>query len=227
MAVTKKRGNLSRNSLSPPICKPTRWSRRRVLTQVIARRSSADGQGLRPRSGHSRVTTYPRGIRSHRSRAADRTMLGDMVGWSARVWSFKDQRILRPNHLVTTIQANDRCSPAKSTYTIIATFAAPTSDAWQRGRRSIGRRCHTCGTGDLLQVLEHAGLTAIMCGSDRAGASCVVRALVRARGHRQLSGRRGCSSSAQVIVAYRRTSSTTNRQRTAIRGQATANARSA
>jgi len=47
--------------------------------------------------------------------------------------------------------------------------------------------------GDLLQVLEHAGLThIIVVEADRAGASCVVRALVsRARLIRQLSEIRG------------------------------------
>jgi hypothetical protein len=47
--------------------------------------------------------------------------------------------------------------------------------------------------GDLLQVLEHAGLThIIVVEADRADASCVVRALVsRARLIRQLSGIRG------------------------------------
>jgi CBS domain-containing protein len=48
----------------------------------------------------------------------------------------------------------------------------------------------TMRAGDLLQLLEHAGLThIIVMEADRAGASCVVRALVsRARLIRQLSG---------------------------------------
>jgi len=48
----------------------------------------------------------------------------------------------------------------------------------------------TMRAGDLLQLLEHAGLThIIVVEADRLGASCVVRALVsRARLIRQLSG---------------------------------------
>jgi CBS domain-containing protein len=51
----------------------------------------------------------------------------------------------------------------------------------------------TMRAGDLLQVLDHAGLThIIVVEADRVGASCVVRALVsRARLIRQLSGIRG------------------------------------
>jgi CBS-domain-containing membrane protein len=51
----------------------------------------------------------------------------------------------------------------------------------------------TMRAGDLLQVLDHAGLThIIVVEADRLGSSCVVRALVsRARLMRQLSGIRG------------------------------------
>lgn len=164
---------------------------------VLPRRSIADGQGLR--SSDPAILAVTDFTREHPvtidpERQID-DALDDMIRMGVRaLLVVKDQRILG---LITSYDIQGE-RPMQflqtSTYTqhrdirvshIMTPWQALTAINWET--------LQSMRAGDLLQVLEHAGLThIIVVEADRAGASCVVRALVsRARLIRQLSEIRG------------------------------------
>jgi CBS-domain-containing membrane protein len=161
---------------------------------VLPRRSIADGRGLNPNDPAILVVTdftreHP--VTIDPERQID-DALDDMIRMGVRaLLVVKDQRIIG---LITSYDIQGE-RPLQflqsSTYShhrdirvvhIMTPWHALTSINWET--------LQTMRAGDLLQVIEHSGLThIIVVEADRAGASCVVRALVsRARLIRQLSG---------------------------------------
>jgi CBS-domain-containing membrane protein len=164
---------------------------------VLPRRSVADGQGLR--SSDPAILAVTDFTREHPvtidpERQID-DALDDMIRWGVRaLLVVKDQRIVG---LITSYDIQGE-RPLQflqtSTYShhrdirvahIMTPWHVLTALNWET--------LQTMRAGDLLQVLEHAGLThIIVVEADRVGTSCMVRALVsRARLIRQLSGIRG------------------------------------
>ncbi len=164
---------------------------------VLPRRYIADGQGLS--SNDPAILAVTDFTREHPvtidpERQID-DALDDMIRMGVRALLVdKDQRILG---LITSYDIQGE-RPLQflqsSTYShhrdirvahIMTPWHALTAINWET--------LQTMRAGDLLQVLDHAGLThIIVVEADRIGSSCVVRALVsRARLIRQLSGIRG------------------------------------
>jgi CBS domain-containing protein len=161
---------------------------------VLPRRSIADGQGLR--SSDPAVLAVTDFTREHPvtidpERQID-DALDDMIRMGIRaLLVVKDQRIIG---LITSydIQGERPLQFLQS-----STFSrhrdirvAHIMTPWHALTALNWETLQAMRAGDLLQVLEHAGLThIIVVEADRAGAACVVRALVsRARLIRQLSG---------------------------------------
>src|SRR5438270_13826218 len=168
----------------------------RFESGVLPRRSIADGQGLSPDDPALLVVTdftreHP--VTIDPERQID-DALDDMIRMGVRaLLVVRDQRIVG---LVTSYDIQGE-RPLQflqsSTYShhrdirvahVMTPWNALTSINWET--------LETMRAGDLLQVLEHAGLTHLIAvQADRTGSSCVVRALVsRARLIRQLSGAR-------------------------------------
>ena len=164
---------------------------------VLPRRTIADGQGLR--SSDPAILAVTDFTREHPvtidpERQID-DALDDMIRMGVRALLVaKDQRIVG---LITSYDIQGE-RPLQflqsSTYShhrdirvahIMTPWHVLTALNWET--------LQTMRAGDLLQVLDHAGLThIIVVEGDRIGSSCVVRALVsRARLVRQLSGIRG------------------------------------
>jgi CBS domain-containing protein len=164
---------------------------------VLPRRSIADGQGLR--SSDPAVLAVTDFTREHPGtidpeRQID-DALDDMIRMGVRaLLVVKDQRI------VGLITSYDIQGERPLQFLQSSTFShhrdirvAHIMTPWHALTALNWETLQAMRAGDLLQVLEHAGLThIIVVEADRAGASCVVRALVsRARLIRQLSGIRG------------------------------------
>jgi CBS domain-containing protein len=164
---------------------------------VLPRRSIADGRGLSSNDPATLVVTdftreHP--VTIDPERQID-DALDDMIRMGVRaLLAVKDQRIVG---LITSYDIQGE-RPLQflqsSTYSrhrdirvahIMTPWHALTAINWET--------LQTLRAGDLLQLLEHAGLThIIVVEADRVGASCAVRALVsRTRLIRQLSGIRG------------------------------------
>jgi CBS domain-containing protein len=161
---------------------------------VLPRRSIADGQVLRPSDpANLAVTDFTREhpVTVDAERQID-DALNDMIRVGVRALPvLKDQRIVG---LITSYDIQGE-RPLQflqsSTYThhrdirvahVMTPWHALTAINWET--------LQSMRAGDLLQVLEHAGLThLIVVEADRVGSSCMVRALAsRARLIRQLSG---------------------------------------
>ena len=161
---------------------------------VLPRRSIADGQGLGP--GDPAILAVTDFTREHPvtidpERQID-DALDDMIRMGVRaLLVVKDQRIVG---LITSYDIQGE-RPLQflqsSTYSHhrdirVAHIMTP----WQVLTAINWETLQTMRAGDLLQVLDHAGMThIIVVQADRVGSSCLVRALVsRARLLRQLSG---------------------------------------
>jgi CBS-domain-containing membrane protein len=161
---------------------------------VLPRRSIADGQVLRPSDpAILAVTDFTREhpVTIDAERQID-DALNDMIRVGVRaLLVVKDQRIVG---LITSYDIQGE-RPLQflqsSTYThhrdirvahVMTPWHALTAINWET--------LQSMRAGDLLQVLDHAGLThLIVVEADRVGSSCMVRALAsRARLIRQLSG---------------------------------------
>jgi CBS-domain-containing membrane protein len=161
---------------------------------VLPRRSIADGQVLRPSDpAILAVTDFTREhpVTIDAERQID-DALNDMIRVGVRaLLVFNDQRIVG---LITSYDIQGE-RPLQflqsSTYThhrdirvahVMTPWHALTAINWET--------LQSMRAGDLLQVLDHAGLThLIVVEADRVGPSCMVRALAsRARLIRQLSG---------------------------------------
>jgi CBS-domain-containing membrane protein len=161
---------------------------------VLPRRSIADGQVLRPSDpAILAVTDFTREhpVTIDAERQID-DALNDMIRVGVRaLLVLKDQRIVG---LITSYDIQGE-RPLQflqsSTYThhrdirvahVMTPWHALTAINWET--------LQSMRAGDLLQVLDHAGLThLIVVEADRAASSCMVRALAsRARLIRQLSG---------------------------------------
>jgi CBS domain-containing protein len=166
----------------------------RFESGVLPRRSIADGQGLRP--GDPAILAITDFTREHPvtidpERQID-DALDDMIRMGVRaLLVVKDQRIVG---LITSYDIQGE-RPLQflqsSTYShhrdirvahIMTPWPVLTAINWET--------LQTMRAGELLQVLDHAGMThIIVVEADRLGSSCLVRALVsRARLLRQLSG---------------------------------------
>ncbi len=161
---------------------------------VLPRRSIADGQGLSP--GDPAILAVTDFTREHPvtidpERQID-DALDDMIRMGVRaLLVVRDQRIVG---LITSYDIQGE-RPLQflqsSTYSLhrdirVAHIMTP----WHVLTAINWETLQTMRAGDLLQVLDHAGVThIIVVEADRLGSSCVVRALVsRARLIRQLSG---------------------------------------
>jgi CBS domain-containing protein len=164
---------------------------------VLPRRTIADGQGLRTSDpAILAVTDFTREhpVTIDPERQID-DALDDMIRMGVRALLVdKEQRIVG---LITSYDIQGE-RPLQflqsSTYSHhrdirVAHIMTP----WHALAAINWETLQTMRAGDLLQVLDHAGLThIIVVEADRIGSSCVVRALVsRARLIRQLSGIRG------------------------------------
>jgi CBS domain-containing protein len=164
---------------------------------VLPRRSIADGQGLSP--GDPAILAVTDFTREHPvtidpERQID-DALDDMIRMGVRaLLVVRDQRIVG---LITSYDIQGE-RPLQflqsSTYSLhrdirVAHIMTP----WHVLTAINWETLQTMRAGDLLQVLDHSGMThIIVVEADRLGSSCVVRALVsRARLIRQLSGIRG------------------------------------